>query len=102
VSPGESSESFFQLGDLASSSVLFFGEIFMIPFAKVSTRLLGKVFLGGFLILSSVPVLSGCGGDSSGTKGVVEVDQAKVKADQDAMREAQEKAHQRPTGKPSH
>jgi len=63
-------------------------------------RVVGKAFLGGSLILGSIPVLSGCGGESSGTKGVVEVDQAKLKAEQDAMRAAQEKAHQRP-GRPS-
>jgi len=55
--------------------------------------------LGGVLMLGCLPVLSGCGGDSSGTRGVVEVDQAKLKADQDAMREAQEKAHQKAQAK---
>lgn len=69
--------------------------------AKGYVRVAGKAFLGAFLILGSVPVLSGCGGESSGTKGVVEVDQAKLKAEQDAMRAAQEKAHQRP-GKAAH
>jgi len=69
--------------------------------AKGYVRVVGKAFLGGTLILGSVPVLSGCGGDSSGTKGVIEVDQAKLKAEQDAMRAAQEKAHARPSGRPS-
>jgi len=64
-------------------------------------RVVGKVFLGACLILGTIPALSGCGGDSSGTKGVVEVDQAKLKAEQDAMKAAQEKAHQRPSGRPS-
>jgi len=72
----------------------------MTPIAKGYVRVVGKAFLGSSLLLGSVPVLSGCGGDSSGTKGVIEVDQAKLKAEQDAMRAAQEKAHQRPTGKP--
>jgi len=87
------------LGDLASSSVLSFGGNYMKPIAKGYVRVIGKAFLGGSLFLGSIPVLSGCGGDSSGTKGVIEVDQAKLKAEQDAMRAAQEKAHQPPAGK---
>jgi len=87
------------LGVFASSSVLTIGGIFMKTNARGNVRVVGKVFLGACLILGSIPGLSGCGGDSSGTKGVVEVDPAKLKAEQDAMRAAQEQAHKPPAGK---
>jgi len=54
-------------------------------------------FSGICFTFSAVCMLSGCGEDTTKTGTSVPVDQNKVKAEQDAMKEAMEKAHQRPT-----
>jgi len=58
-----------------------------------------RIFTGVCFALGSLFILSGCGEDTK-SAGTVEVDQSKVKAEQDRMKEAMGKAHQRPTGKP--
>jgi len=62
-------------------------------------RLSFRIFTGVCFALSSLFLLSGCG-DETKSGGTVEVDQAKAKAEQDSMKAAMEKAHQRPTGRP--
>jgi len=58
-----------------------------------------RIFAGAGFVLGSLFFLGGCGDETKST-GTVEVDQSKVKAEQDKMKEAMEKAHGRPTGGP--
>lgn len=60
------------------------------------TRASIQFFSGVCFVLSSLFLLSGCGEEVQ-TGTTVKTDAAKVKAEQDAMKEAMEKSHQRPT-----
>lgn len=63
------------------------------------TRPTTQAFFGFCVALASVTLLGGCG-EGSSSAPVVEVDQAKLKAEQDQMRANMEKAHERPKGGP--
>jgi hypothetical protein len=66
----------------------------MKPMAMTSAR---HALLGLALIAVGLPlVAAGCGGESGKGTGMMVVDQDKVKADQDSMRAAMEKANQAP------
>jgi len=54
-----------------------------------------RMFLSLALLLCAVPFTAGCGGDSGGTS-TLEVDQAKIQAEQDAMRDAMQKGYSSP------
>ena len=52
-------------------------------------------FLALFLLPSAGLLLSGCGGESDNTAEMTDVDYEKVQQEQDSMRSAMEKAHEK-------
>jgi len=67
--------------------------------ARRRARFSIRILSGACVVLGSLFLLSGCGEDVK-TGTTVEVDQSKVKSEQEKMKEAMEKAHSRPTGGP--
>jgi len=82
-------------GSIPCRSVLKAGQVATRRRARTSIR----IFAGFGFVLGTLFLVSGCGEDVK-TGTTVEVDQSKVKSEQDKMKEAMEKAHDRPAGRP--